>query len=248
MQLSDPTNNNGIIQRAYFYAFGDSLDHSADWPLKDVVALANDWVRRIATWIWQTDLSWQFDDSNYSTLPEATTNLVANQRDYGLPSTVLKVEGVSVKDAAGNWYPLKQIDREEVQRQGVDLETLYQNPSRPVYYDLVGNTVKIYPAADNGVSVTLSGGLKIFLQRDTTNFSVPASYTTADTTTPGFPSVFHDLVPMGAAYDYLSANDIQRANNLFARIQAERQDLADFVWARNKDKKVRLRAAYSNFE
>ena len=45
---------------------------------------------------------WEYDDSNYTNLPEATADLVDGQRDYELPSTAQKIDRVEVLDNALN--------------------------------------------------------------------------------------------------------------------------------------------------
>ena len=207
MQLSDPTYHQGIIQQAYFYTFGDTLDHSGDYPLIDVVAQANIWLANVGIALWKVSKIWEWDDANQSTLSIATTNLVYNQSDYSLPTTILHVMSASVLDVGGNWQLLTQIDPHEIEKEtGIDFDYYQSTAGFPSEYALYDNSVILKPAPDNGVSVTLAAGLKLFVSRSVTTFSAPASYTTADTTVPGFDSSFHDIIPLGIAAKYLLAN------------------------------------------
>lgn len=244
MVLSDPINKSGIIQRAYFYAFGNSKDHTEIYPLADLVASVNEWLKKVGIWIWQASDGWSFDDSNYNTLPEATRNLVADQRDYSLPTDILAIRGVAVKDVNGNWILLKQIDRqEEMHRTGQDLEEIYKTSGLPEKYDIEGDSLLLYPAPDNGINVTLSGGLKIYLDRNVKKFSVPASYTTSDNTSPGFNENFHDILPLGAAFDYWLPNDSAKAGNYLATINSLKESMLDLYAKRNKDRSISIKRA-----
>ncbi len=207
MVWSDPTNHQGIIQRAYFHAFGDSQDHSNDYALTDVTASGNQWMYQIGAAIWRAAKMWEWDDANQTTLSIATASLVYNQSDYALPTTILHVMSASVLDVGGNWQLLDQIDPMEIEKEtGVDFDYYQSVAGFPSEYALYDNSVILKPAPDNGVSVTLSGGLKLFVSRICTAFNVPASYSTADMTIPGFDATFHDILTYGIAADYLMAN------------------------------------------
>ena len=182
MQLSVSTGKHGILQRATFLTFGDSLDHTADYPLADMVASANRWVQAVGLWIWRVSGTWEFDDSNYTTLPFATTNLVNNQQDYALPTTALALRRVEVRDANGIWSQLTQMDASEV---GGALLEQGKIAGLPRHYDVVGNSLMLYPRPA-AASVTLVGGLRMQVDRESLTFSVPASYITADPTRTGF--------------------------------------------------------------
>ena len=236
MQYSDGTTLQGIVQRALFLAFGDSQDHTNDYTLAAITASANQWMRTIAGWILDSDGVWEYDDSNQSTLPWATTNLVSNQRDYTMPTNIMKIMGVSIMDNSGNWNTLSQINRLQVTtEQNTDLEEQYSTPSQPEYYDVVGNSIMLYPAADNGISVTLNGGMRVFLSRSIVPFSVPTLFTTNDTTIPGFSENYHEMLCLGVAYDYLFSNgQTSKADSYWQKIQTMKTDLQSFYGLRNQ--------------
>ena len=58
MQWSDPSNHQGVIQRTYFLTFGDSLDHTADWPLTDLTASGNLALAIVAKKLWKAADIW----------------------------------------------------------------------------------------------------------------------------------------------------------------------------------------------
>lgn len=234
MQLSHASSKDTIIARTYFKSFGDSLDHSTAYPLADVVANANRWVQKVSLWCWKASYLWNVDDTNQTTLAEPTTTLVASQRDYSLPAGTVGVKGVSVKDAGGIWHPLTEIDETEM---NVDDAEFEKNDGLPWAYRLVGNnTLKIYPAA-SAAACTLTAGLKVYIDREFTTFTVPVSYTTADTTEPGFDEMFHEIIPLGCAYEWcLSNGPTDRASALRSEIEQSKQELYAFFQEKSERK------------
>lgn len=233
----------GIIQRATFFIFGDSQDHTVAYPLEDMTASANVWLERAGIRIWRVSGNWEYDDSNYVTLPVATTNLVEGQEDYALENTVFAVYGVSVKDSAGNWHKLKQFDMSEL---SVDFAEFGKTPGMPIYYDLLGNSIIIKPAPSSA-NVTLTGGLKVYLAREAKKFSVPASYATNDDTEPGFDEAFHDVIVRGIEHDYWVSRDSQKANNILSNIEILFSEMERHYGMKNKDRKTRIKPKLYNY-
>lgn len=250
MQWSDPTNHQGIIQQAYFYAFGDTLDHSSDFPLTDVTAHGNIWYANVGLAIWKANKIWEWDDANQTTLSVATTNLVNGQSDYSLPTSILHVAGAAVLDVSGNWETLTEIDPREVMKAtGIDWDYYQSVAALPAEYALYDNSVWLKPPPDNGVSVTLAAGLKLWVSRSVTTFSVPASYSTADTTVPGFDSSFHWIVPMGIAHEYLMANGQEsKAMGYLSKMTLGLKELARAFETRNEDKPNVVKPRRENYE
>ena len=245
MQLSVSSGKNGLIQRATFLAFGTSTDHTSDWPLADVVVSLNRWYHRAATWLWQSSGTWEFDDSNQTTANFATATLVGGQQDYALPTTAFAITRVEVLDASGNYQQLRQIDQTEVR--GVALSEYYETDGLPIYYDVSGASLHLYPAPA-AADVTTALGLKIYVAREISEFSTPASYTTADTTQPGFEELFHEILCFGAAYDWCITNGPQeRAQAYRAEIEAMKQDMFKHQGMKNKDKKVSIQPRMESY-
>lgn len=204
MQLSvSPPSKYGIIQRATFLTFGDSTNHTADFPLADMIASANRWVAAIATQIIKASSTVQYQDPNQSTSPIYTTNLVDDQRNYDIPTTALQIWRVQVLDSSGNWVKLKPVDQSEIR---VAYEEYRETKGLPVEYDIFNNDVYLLPAPSSS-QTTLTNGLRMYFTNETGVFSIPDTYSTADTTEPGFDEDFHDLVCFGIAHDYWIAND-----------------------------------------
>lgn len=216
---------------------------------------------RVWSLILQADGRWQWDDSNNTDFPIATFDLVASQADYAFAATQLKLIGVSVKDKGGTFRKLAPVDPQDFG--DIDRTTHVATAGMPSEYDVLGNSAILYPAPDNGVNVTLTGGGKFYFQRAGKHFDYSVanggSYaagtagTFTDTTgsyasTPGFNSLYHDLIPLWAAYDYCIINLPQLANGYLAEIQRKEQQMILDYSKRNKDDRVRLTMNPVNFE
>lgn len=196
MQFSDTSNKLGIIQYCEEYcSLGDAGISGNTTRLKQFTSKVNEINRRVWAIIFDAYGGWQYDDSNQTDLPAATDTLTSGQTSYALPSAALTVRGIEVKDQSGVWTALRPLTEEmirEVQPMGEFLKT----SSNPQYYQLVGQTVRIFPASN----YTQSSSFKVFFDRGSVAFA--SSDTTAS---PGFASEFHGIIPIGASYEYLMA-------------------------------------------
>jgi len=164
----------------------------------------NAWYRRVNIWIWENSGAWQYDDSNQTDLPIATTDLVAEQQDYEMPSDALTVNRVEVMDDEGNYKLLSPFDQSE--QKASAMSEFEETPGFPRYYDLIGRSIFLFPkpaAAD----VTTSAGLKLYFDRD-----IEVLESTDTTTEPGFAANFHRILSLGACRDYsLGKRDVLKA-------------------------------------
>ena len=140
MQFNDTTNKSGLIQDCETLLGMSDGDISGDSTLlKIFTRLINIWYRRANSWIWEVTGTWEYDDSNYTNLPVATTDLVDGQRDYELPSSAQMVMRVEVLDSDGNWRLLTPFDETQVKDQA--MSEFYETAGLPVYYDLKGRSI-----------------------------------------------------------------------------------------------------------
>ena len=167
---------------------------NSSYPLADKTRNVNQHYHDISRIIWECANAWQYDDSNKTTLPHATTALVHGQQDYGLPSTAQRLHRVEVKDSNGDFQKLEEFDEHDVR--GMAMTEWKETNGLPTHYDLKGLSVYLYPPPSSA-DVTLAAGLKIYVDRDVTEF------TTASTTAaPGFATPFHRILSYSAAVDY----------------------------------------------
>lgn len=230
MQFNSEANNLDLYSDARYWC-GISASDTTTYPLADFTRNANFGLDRAVALIQRADNVWEWDDTNQTDLPIATTTLVADQQDYGLAVTHLKLLRVRVKDAAGNYRVLPQINRRDLH------DSQLTAPSgMPRGYDVLGNSIFLYPKPAAS-AVTTSQGLELQFQRGASYF------TTSDTTkTPGFATQFHRLVSLYAALDYCNIKDLdKRAKKIEANIAKMEADLLDFYSSRDADMKVSLK-------
>lgn len=194
---------------------------------------------RVTSLIIQADGRWQWDDDNQLTTDQGngvggqqngTTALVANQQDYTFPVTYLKVNRIEILPNGGNFfYKLFPRDVQDPvwnsEFNGIDTTT----KGAPMYYDITGHSVFLYPIPN----YSQNASLKFYFQRGQIDF-LTADVTTG-TLTPGFASLFHDLLCYLVAYDYAVINLPQLAPDYFAVIQRKEADLKEYYAHRNKD-------------
>ena len=233
MQFNDTTNKSGLIQDCEIRLFSADFGHISDNTNRMFVFtnLLNRALDKITFDIIENDTTWQWDDYNRTDFPEATTDLIAGQRDYMLANTSLTILEVQVKDEQGNWKLLRQVDETQLNPKNSTqpLEERFSQDGTPERYNLEGNSVLLYPSP----SYNQSASLKIKTQRPHTYF------TTADTTKePGFMPNFHSLVSMWACADYAVINAMDVAGSFVELVERERRNLKKLLSKRNTYERV----------
>lgn len=175
---------------------------------------------------------WKFDDTNYTDLPIATTDLVAAQSGYALPTYAIDVLGVEVMNASGNYKKLAEINKQNID---VALDEYYKTDAMPVEFYREGESIFLKPAPAVG-SVTLTDGLLIHLDRDIDAF------TTSDTTqAPGFNTMFHRVLSLGSAYDYArSKNMADKINSIKPDLDLLLAEMEDYYTKRSRANKPKM--------
>jgi len=241
MRFNSTTTKQGIIQFCENYCGFDDGDISGNPTLlKKFTGFINARYRDVALWAWRNQAGWQFDDSNAATLPIAVTDLVDGQQDYELPSTAFDIQRVEVKNSNGDYQQLEKMDWSQVE--GTAMSEFYETNGMPVYYDLVGRSLMLYPAPSEE-DVTLTEGLKIYVNRDITPFN-----STATSMEPGLDEPFHILLPLGGSLDYcLGKGMLNRVNFLRGEISLVKKNLEAFYAQRDKQGRARLEPSRSDF-
>src|SRR3990167_1779199 len=167
--------------------------------------IAADLLRRVNTGletlvgkIINADGTWEYDDTNYTDLPVGTGTLVEAQESYSFSSEYLQVQAIKVKDVNGNWNIVENIDQFN-DISGIAIEEYFSATGLPLYYDILGDTIRLYPAPTSTV-VTLASGLKIHFKRTADLFT--SAQVTTGTKEPGLPSPYHVLLSYFAAIPY----------------------------------------------
>lgn len=226
MIYNGETNNQDLYSDARYFC-GIANTDTTTFPLVDFTRSANFALDKVVSIIFRADNRWEFDDSNSTDLPIATTSLVANQQDYGIAVTHLKILKVRIKNQQGDWVTLNPINRRDL----TDSQ-LTATAGEPINYDIVGNSVFVYPKP----SYASTGGLELQFQRGASYFTI------ADNTkTPGFASQFHRLISLYAALDYCETNTMsQRATIIQNKITLLENELVLFYSSRDMDSKISI--------
>src|SRR3990167_10472232 len=129
------------------------------YPLAKVTRRFNLALEELVAEILNTDGTWQYDDTNHTDLPIGTGTLVEAQESYSFSSEYLQVQAIKVKDVNGNWNIVENIDQFN-DISGIAIEEYFSATGLPLYYDILGDTIRLYPAPTS-TAVTLASGLKI---------------------------------------------------------------------------------------
>ena len=131
------------------------ISDTSQFPVVEFTRNANVWYRKASKWINQAVGTWPWDDSNWATVMETTSNLTAGTREYVKPTGTRKIDRLEVLDNNGNYKLLRPLDKSQIK---VAMSEFYKTDGLPKYYDLEGEYALLYPspAADN---VTTSAGL-----------------------------------------------------------------------------------------
>jgi hypothetical protein len=239
LQFSDTSTKLGLIQECEDLVFGNYGDISGNTDrLYQFTRLMNEALNRVTSLILKSDGRWQFDDSNNTDLPIGTTDLVttagSEQQDYEFSVSHLKVLGVEVLNADGNWVNLSPLDQLDLVNTGNSVTDYLKTPGMPQYYDKIGRSIFLYPKP-LAAAVTETGGLKVRFQR-------PPSYFVYNDTTkvPGFNSLYHRLVALIASRDYALSKSLKNAKSLAELTTQAEEALVEDYMLRNGDERINI--------
>ena len=242
MKFINSTGKDDSLYHYTLYLLGKSATDTTSYASTDWVRSAKTYHRKAGYIAWRNSGAWDFDDSNYTTLPIATADLVAAQQDYALPSNAFDVQRAEVMASDGRYRLLNRMDKAEVKDEA--LSEYYSTDGLPKYYDLVGNSLMLYPAPA-AANVTTTAGLKLYLSRDVTEPTMTTgSGAFRDiTTTPGFQVSQHPYIAIGCAVDYgVSKNyTAEKMANLRLALKEYEQGITDYFAERDRDYPTKFR-------
>jgi len=216
MVFNDTTTLLGIIQQCENYCNLGRTGISGNANLlKEFTGYANKANRDAWQVIFNAYGGWQYDDSNYTDLPIATTALVSGTGVYAMPTGTLTVRGIEVLDEGNVWTKLEPITDEQIRDRIAEGEFMKEDGS-PRYYKLINETIKLYPAPD----YSQNASLKVYYDRGSVNFA-----NTDTTKTPGFVSEFHDVIPLGASITYWMSKP--QGNDAYNKLSVEYQRIME---------------------
>lgn len=240
MKFNDSALNTGICQDARGL-LGIGVNDTITYPNSDIARNSNNWYRKAVNLIWENVGDWEYDDTSASTLPIATTDLVASQADYELPSGAQMVERVEVMDSSGDYVLLKPITKEMVTDEAMTEK--FKTDGLPEYYDIVGRSVVLYPSP-SATETTLTAGLKIYVSRDITEFN-----STTTTREPGFANNFHRILSLGSALDKaIAVGMFDKVETFQGQIKEITKEMEEFYSRRHeRDFRIKIKPSTENF-
>jgi len=220
----------------FICGFADQTSGATAYPYADRLRNTNKWLYKFAIEAWKADGSWTFDDSNYTDLPIATNSLVNGQSDYTLPTSLLKIERVSYKNASGDYVDLEYLDKRTLPEIGND------DAGLPTGYYLIGNSIFLTPKPDTSL-LTATAGLRIYFKREIKEL------TKADAgTSLGIPESFIDFVSNGVSREYCVRNDMVRLKVIDTDIERLKIEIKKFFSKRQTSKNERMIGRYTSYE
>jgi hypothetical protein len=188
--FNDSVNKTGLVNDVLFR----TNVTTTEFPLLDITRYINEGYDRVANVILNSDGRMEWDDSNHTDQPIASTDLINGQADYGVftaaPAALqdwLMIERVEIFDSSGNGYLLNPIDQSTI---NCALSEYKDEPGIPEDYDFDGTQITLYPAPN----YDYTGGLTIYFKR------APSYFISTDTTKrPGFATTFHSYLSIFAA-------------------------------------------------
>jgi hypothetical protein len=178
-----------------------------------------------------SDTNWLWGDTNFTSLPSGTANLVAGTQAYSLSTALtawLTIQSVKVKDVNGIWVELTRRDLKDLQ----PIEEYQKTNGMPSEYAVREDFVLLFPAPA-AANVTTANGLQIVYQRTADVFTV--AQVTTGTKAPGFASPYHILLAYKTALPYCVSYKKDRVPAIINEINRLEKDLLSFYGKRDKD-------------
>jgi hypothetical protein len=229
MQFNDNASTKlGLVNDVWFL----TNSTSESYPLVDVTRNLNRAYEDTVALIWQLADDWQYDSSNVNDLPILYRTVANASASYNIPSTAQQIHRVEIKDNNSDWHRLTLLDYRDV---SVAMPEFRTDTGLPVYYDLVGSQIVLYPPPGTGY-VTMSSGMAVYVSRDVSLF------TTASTTaTPGFAPQFHRVLSLSAALDF--EKDPQQRQYLLLSKQKVEESMKRFYSSRATERRISIKPA-----
>ena len=158
MSFQETTLNSIYDQLLYL-----SGQNSTSVKIADAVRLFNYAFNEYTYLALTSDGGWKFDDSSNTTPPTVTYNVVAGTSEYAIATSTLMIEAVHYYNG-NTWEVVKPVDRRL--EGNTTLEAQYNTPGKPLYYDLDGNIITLFPTPSKSVI----DGLKVFISKAADHF------------------------------------------------------------------------------
>lgn len=214
MVFNDTVNKNGLIQQCEINLFGDTPFGQISGNtnrLSIFTNYLNEAASRYSHIALMSDFNWEWDDRNQTDLPIGTTTVVTGQQDYAFATEHIIITGVEIKNNAGIWVALQELDERYFTENNVSISQYLGNATgMPYQYTKVANSVFLFPAPN----YTQTASLKVHFKRG------PSYYVSTDITKPqGFSDLQATYLSDYASWKYAFARSLPLADRLRQEIQ-----------------------------
>lgn len=245
LQFSDTTNLNGIVE----LIDSNCGTNSTSYTLKDKARDVNLAALRLQMLAIQAEGRFQVDDINHTKDPALTADLISGQRDYHFTKDeqsnyILDIYKVMVKDNAGIWQELKQIDQQS--------PTSGMNPlwgmlsgqdigGTPDKYDKSWNGIFLEPVPNYSWRTANEGeqGLKLWVNREHSYF-----VSTDTTKVLGFGHAFHEYLALRPSYMYAYRKGLANKKDLQLEVIRMEDEIEEYFSKRAKDEPTKIIPVY----
>ena len=145
--------------------------------------------------LFKADPNYKWDDTTNSDLPIATLALTSGQDHYALLETALVINRVRMFDVNGNLKTLIPVNQMELS------DDQLKATGEPTRYYKSDGVVFPVPIPNYGGA----GGVELRFQRGANHFTIAST-----TASPGFNSMFHEFLAVGASLKYAIANGMKK--------------------------------------
>lgn len=205
MQFNSEANGQDLISDITFWTGQDITSY----PLADRTRNINNRFAMIWAIIFEAYGGWKFMDDNVSDastgLPYAEQTITSGTGLYAIPTGALTIDSLWYRTvSAGTLNKLVPLTHEQFYNMGGD--SRFPTSGVPEFYLLQGDIIRLLPTPNFTLAST---GLRVYFEQGMSNF-VP----TDTTKVPGFASVFHRALSIGAALDFCLAHPEDLSNKI----------------------------------
>lgn len=237
LTYNDTTNYKGVVQ---IYEKEVGLSNGAvsgnTTLLKELTADVNQSLDDFFSIALPASGDWQLDDSNQTSYPIVTANLVQGQRDYPFTTDsdgnlILDIYKVLILPTATAtlYQPLGVIDAQSEDWNGIQVNLLTQGV--PYQYDKTANGIFLDPIP----SYNATSGLKVYINREASYFAY-----TDTTKKPGVPGLFHRYFAIKPAMEYARRKNLKVYAGLYREVLQMEVAIKAYFGKRDRDAEHRI--------
>ena len=208
---------------------------STSYTAADLLRRVNNALETLVGKIINADGTWQFDDTNFTTLPVATYTLTSGLSSYSFAEEYLDILEVMILTTGGIYQRITPFDPGEMNLswdEWVNSATGTIPSGFPQYYDKLGDSIRL-DRSPTATYATLTAGLKVRFKRTADLFT--SAQVTTGTKVPGIASPYHQLIAYMAAIPYCMSYKKDRVAFYEKKVDEMTKNMVLFYSKREKD-------------